>query len=246
MDIELNIDNDTPEKNIEIGNHNPRRLITSNLWYLLIPFPVILLLIVLDKMINLLLVIYIISFFYASLLLTFFPFIVVFLQYLFKPRINSATIDTEKSALILYYPDYNIKILKSEILQCVYTSTSKSKNICNSLRNLIITLKDNQQHILTTLTFTEAELYSILDSINVNYYINDVYLPFIKTTIFQEEYNVDLNDFSNKADLETLYADYPDSMLNDIVKNELDYQPEAVKIAKNELRKRNHISGRES
>ena len=246
LDIELTPDDDTLLKNIEIGNHNPKRLITSNLWLLLIPFPVILLLIVLGKMINLLFLIQIISFFYASLLLIYSQFIVVFLQYLFKPRINSATINTDKSVLTLNYPDYNVKITKFEILQCVYTHTSNVRNTCNSLSNLIITLKDKQQYFLTTLTFTQQELYLLLVSMYVNYYKNDVFLPFIKTTIFQEEYNVDLSESSNKADLETLYAEYPDSMLNDIIKNESDYQPEAVKIAKNELRKRNHIHGKES
>ena len=247
-DIELTSDNVSPIKNIEIGNHNPKRLITANLWFLLLPFLLILLLIVLGEMFSLLFIIQIISFCYALLLLTYSPFIAVFLQYIFKVRINSATIDTDKRVLILNYPDYNVKITKSEILQCVYTSTSKKhkKNICSSLSNLIITLKDKQQYFLTTLTFTEEELYLLLDSMNVNYYKNDVYLPFVKTTIFEEEYNVDLNDYSNKADLETLYADYPDKMLNDIINNELDYQPEAVKIAKNELRKRNHIHGKES
>ena len=148
--------------------------------------------------------------------------------------------------LTLNYPDYNVKITKFEILQCVYTHTSNVRNTCNSLSNLIITLKDKQQYFLTTLTFTQQELYLLLVSMYVNYYKNDVFLPFIKTTIFQEEYNVDLSESSNKADLETLYAEYPDSMLNDIIKNESDYQPEAVKIAKNELRKRNHIHGKES
>jgi len=167
-----------------------------------------------------------------------FPFILILTQYLSKPRVESATIDKNAKSLQINYFNNSIKIERANILLCTFSFCKNTNVPWQNYAGVSITLKTKEQHFLTTVSFSIEQLETIIETLNINTYKFDSALPFLKTKDYLKKTEISSIDKAKKEDLETLYSNYSDKQLKDIVINPDEYQPEAVDIAKKEMMKR--------
>jgi hypothetical protein len=167
------------------------------------------------------------------------PFILIFLQYRSKPRINSVILDLKNKTLQINYDGNTIKIERKDIHQCAFTYCDYGSRISwKYYSNISLILKDKTQHFLTTLSFSKEELEKIFKIINVNSYKFETSFQFLVTKDYSQKSNINYNDFVKKEELEALYSEYSDEKLEEIVENSKDYLPIAPELAKKELKRR--------
>ncbi len=236
LEAKFEFENTTPvAETIEFGKYNPKKYL-AHLWVFLMPFAIL----IIHPKTNFDNgdFFYLMGMFSAIIAISYFPFFAILIQYLSKPKLLSALIIPDTSSLQIRYADKQVLIEKSDILQCTHTFCTNHNLPWSSVGNIVITLKDKSQHFLTTLTFSEENLRLLIQLLQINYYHFDTAFPFIKTTIQSDIVEVSHSYKSKKEDLEILYSNYSDEMLKEVLNNELDYQPDAVEVAKKELKKR--------
>jgi hypothetical protein len=219
-----------------LGNYRLSKILRKNMWFLIIPL--LFLSIMAFSTINILISLAIVGLFYALMLISYSPYFFTLIQYIRFPKIVDATISKDGTFLDINYSDRTSRIYRSDILQCVYTYNSEKSSSVFS--NVVITLKDKRQFFLTSITFTSEELNIILNRLNINIYKFDFLYPFVRAKIITDDFGINFRDYSSIEDLEEIYANYTDKMLNEILFNEDEYQPEAVTVAKKEIELRRH------
>jgi hypothetical protein len=180
------------------------------------------------------------------ILILYIPFFAIYIQYLSKPKLLSASLEPKTGKLTLRYTDKIVQIEKTDIIQCVYTYCTNYRRVpWYKMGNIVLTLKNKSQYYLTTLTFKGEELKLLAKKLNVHYFQFDTSLPFINRKMYSDKVEVKPGNKTPKEELEMLYSRYSDEMLAKILENKEDYQPDAVNMAKKELERRNKYAKNE-
>jgi hypothetical protein len=166
------------------------------------------------------------------------PSILIFIQYLSKPKVESVILTLDAKSLQINYVNYTVTIKRTDIVQCSFTYCNKGRTSWEKYANISILLKDKSSHYLTTISFSREELQKIIESINVNTYQFDTSFQFLKTRDYSKKPEIDKLNAVKEEDLEVLYSGYTDKMLHEIVENPDDYQSVAFKVASKEIKKR--------
>lgn len=228
----LAFDEDNKEK--RVGEYDARKYL-FHAWALLIPVVVSFLWYLMNSGEDNVISVFALTL--GAVLLYYSGFLYLYLQYVSNPRINYVDLFPQTNSIRVYFQEKEKEISRDDVIQCVYSFSSDGKLPGNSFANLVVSLNDNTQHIFTSLSFSHSDLKSILNVLNVNYYIFDGF-QMVRTKIFK--INPDLNPVYNadKDKLKDLYTHYSSERLKEIVANAEEYQADAVEIARKELASR--------
>jgi len=184
-------------------------------------------------------------------IINFIPFLVFFIfsiipfsiviQYLSKPKIKSVNFNTKTRILEIDFSNEQVNINVNEIIQCVYTYSSDHRAFLTNFANIVITTKNGNQYFLTSISFKLDELSQIINLLNINIYKFDKKILFLNSTKFFEKIEIAKEQITDNKELEIMYSNYSIKILEEIIENHDDYQPNAVIIARNELTKRKQI-----
>ncbi|MCT4663657.1 MAG: hypothetical protein N4A45_00320 [Flavobacteriales bacterium] len=167
------------------------------------------------------------------------PFFVILFQYFSKPKLLKSKYSFTDKTLVLYYSKKEKIIETKNIEQCVFVYSTNHRLPWSSCSNVVITLKNKEQHFLTSLTFSHRELSSLLELLNVNYFYFDKPIQTINKTIFLEK-ALQNTPLDIKL-LKKTYSEYTDEKLDKVLENAINYQPQVIEMVKQIKKERNLI-----
>lgn len=235
LELEFTNEEYEEEEITELGHSTLKMYLLKRFWILLLPILFFIIMIGINYNPIQISVIWFFIAIYGFFFILYLPFVITYIQYLIKSKIKSASFNSDYSNILLDNKNQKTIIKRTEILQIVHTYCSNGNFPGYLLSNISITLKDKRQFFLTTLAFSDDELSFILRKLNVHHYSIGKLFPLIHTRLLNMEARLDPKDYADKSDLEKLYKDYPDDILNEILKNKKEYQPDAVKAARKEI-----------